>query len=874
MAISLYLSARTILRNLKETILMIFSLTLVLALMLAATIVSFNALSFVVFEAKVTNGCWHLAYYLTDPAAIEKVNNNNNVDIATVGYRLLPQILLDSDMSLEICLYQEKTFTGFTLPLIEGQLPQNANEIIVPDWYLRNKKLSLPAKLSTPEQEFIITGVYKGLVTSITAGIVQAYSIIEANPHLIVPELLSVDPSPDCMVSKLGVEIDHVPAFAYIKLAPKAPLGITVQQLASIEGLERFPFSDFLLGNMAIPSSPEYNVDLLVAQQQRGIENPEIQKELLVQKTLPLIINGILLLALFVLVFISYSLIVNKQLSVLGILAAIGLDPKQLRNTVIIHALLIGLISLPTGTYLGIVGSKFFLHNNLGKVYGAIEIPTTDICIIVIISFLALVVAALLPAIKASKLSPTEAIAGKANRGSNQEIASPLLSFKRCRSQFSFAVIYAYKNIFKHLFRFIGIIAATALLLTVFIPLTAEVERVWKEGGRRDTYKFDYQIPATTFRNWIYNPIEVKAGFIDELSSLSTVDSVYCHYSVYNRREENSYDYDWRLDDDDITTQGKRVFELCDASLDRRNQPENFSFINGGVSGYGNSELLLAKEYLIEGSIDVEKMSAEPVILLPKYITWFSNTDLPYTKLEVGDKIVLVENTRVDGDYIPIKEYTFTIGGFLDSLPFRQVSGSSSGFVGIMHRDQLMKLGTKDKGLFEIFVKDKKGVDAYPELRRLCDVHGLQVINLKDDMEFQESQHEAQLFQMALYSIFSILGAILFLILFNLVFSSIIARKSEFAMLAALGMENRQVLVSVLTEAYSYSFIGCCLGITGGIAILIKNYSSGDIMTLPQIIPWTHIAAGAGLVFIACTVAGLSSLSFVFNRLSIRDVNK
>ena len=37
---------------------------------------------------------------------------------------------------------------------------------------------------------------------------------------------------------------------------------------------------------------------------------------------------------------------------------------------------------------------------------------------------------------------------------------------------------------------------------------------------------------------------------------------------------------------------------------------------------------------------------------------------------------------------------------------------------------------------------------------------------------------------------------------------------------------------------------------------------------------WTHIAAGAGLVFIACTVAGLSSLSFVFNRLSIRDVNK
>jgi len=874
MAISLYLAARTIIRNLKETILMIFSVTLALALMLAATIVSVNALNYEVFESKVTNGCWHLAYYLTDPAAIVEINNNNNVDIATVGYRLLPQILLDSDMSLEVNLFQERVFTEFTLPLIEGQLPQNANEIIVPDWYLRNKKLSLPARLSTPEQKFVITGVYKGLVTSITAGRVQAYSIIEANSHLIVPELLSIDPSPDCLVSKLGVEIDHAPIFAYIKLAPKAPLGETVQQLASIEGLERFPFSDFLLGNMAIPTSPEYNVDMLVAQQQPGIENPEIQKELLVQKTLPLIINGILLLALFVLVFISYSLIVNKQLPVLGILAAIGLDPNQLRNTVIIHALLIGLTSLPTGTYLGIVGSKFFLQNNLGKVYEAIEVPITDISLIVIISFLALFFAALLPAIKASKLSPIEAIAGKANSGSNQEIASPLLSFKRCRSKFSFAVIYAYKNIFKHLFRFIGIIAAIALLLTAFTPLTAQVERVWKEGGRRDTYKFDHQILATTFRNWIYFPLEVKAGFIDELSSLSSVESVYCHYSVYNRREENSYDYDWRLDDDDITTQGKRVFELCDSSLDRRNQPENFSFINGGVSGYGNSELLLAKEFLIEGSIDIEKMSTEPVILLPKYITWFSNTDLPYTKLEVGDKIVLVENTNVDGDYIPIKEYIFTIGGFLNSLPFGQVSGTSSGFVGVMHRNQLMKLGTKEKGLFEIFVKDKKGVNAYPELRRLCDVHGLPVISLKDDIEYQESQHEAQLFQMALYSIFSILGAIIFLILFNLVFSSIIARKSEFAMLAALGMENRQVFVSVLTESYSYGLIGCCFGITGGIAILIKNYSHGDIMTIPQIIPWTHIAAGAGLVFIACTVAGLSSLSFVLNRLSIRDVKK
>ena len=102
MAISLYLAARTIIRNLKETILMIFSVTLALALMLAATIVSVNALNYEVFESKVTNGCWHLAYYLTDPAAIVEINNNNNVDIATVGYRLLPQILLDSDMSLEV----------------------------------------------------------------------------------------------------------------------------------------------------------------------------------------------------------------------------------------------------------------------------------------------------------------------------------------------------------------------------------------------------------------------------------------------------------------------------------------------------------------------------------------------------------------------------------------------------------------------------------------------------------------------------------------------------------------------------------------------------------------------------------------------------
>ena len=92
--------------------------------MLAATIVSFNALSFVVFEAKVTNGCWHLAYYLTDPAAIEEVNNNNNVDIATVGYRLLPQILLDSDMSLEICLIKKKLLQSLPSPSLKANCPK------------------------------------------------------------------------------------------------------------------------------------------------------------------------------------------------------------------------------------------------------------------------------------------------------------------------------------------------------------------------------------------------------------------------------------------------------------------------------------------------------------------------------------------------------------------------------------------------------------------------------------------------------------------------------------------------------------------------------------------------------------------------------
>lgn len=872
MNIRVFLAIRNLTRT-KRSVLLLVALAIVIALLQAVNVVNTNVLEHNVIDAEIRYGRWHLAYYAFDPEIIPQIESSRNVAKASFGYRLRPQVLCDSNMRLELQLFQQDKIKDFTPALVQGHYPQDQGEILVPDWYLRCKDIdTLPARLETVDFTFTITGAYIGRAADIKTDSMQAFGTIEANPSLLDPELLLADPSSQNLVSQLDSGADQPKSFVYIQMVPGAAVNKTVYELDSITGLYKFAYSDYLVGENRV-TSPEYNTALLAGEGRCGIDNPSWQKEVRIQKSIPLIISGILVLVLLTMVYVSANLVVNNRVRSLGLMAAVGLEPAKIRDAALLELFLLGLVALPLGTGVGTVSAAIILQKTLGQVYGTVLLPYKKIIFNGLVAMLALILAALLPARKAARLSPLTAINQLPGDKRTREIASPLISLQLRTGVHAFAILYSLKNLFKHFFRFLGIVLIISLLLAAFIPLTAEIERRWNVGSWRKPYQPHYSIITHLHRDHRHvELLPITEEFLAGLANIDTVANIYFQHSVANSlRVDGECMYEWRLDNDQLTLWGSRVLNL--SAPTRRNGYPGYSFIFGGVSGYGADELNLAAEYLIEGSIDIDKMAEEPIILLPKYIVWSDNADLPYTNLAVGDSITLVEWKCVDGDLTLINEYTFTIGGFLSTLLFRQVAGASSGFVGMMHVNQLEKLATPNKGIMEIYVDDKDGANSYQQIRQLCFEAGFGFTQHKDDFALAEQQAEDRLFQLSLYTVFGVLGLILFMAMFNLVISDILARKREFALLYALGLENRQIKIIVLTEALCYGVLGIAFGLAAGLVIIFKNYTPDQLLNRGQMIPWTHIGVGSGLILLAGVVAGIVGLRLVLNNTSVQAIH-
>ncbi|MFT7475417.1 MAG: putative ABC transport system permease protein [Verrucomicrobiales bacterium] len=138
------------------------------------------------------------------------------------------------------------------------------------------------------------------------------------------------------------------------------------------------------------------------------------------------VLLGFALIALFVSIFIianTFSIVTSQRIRELGLLRAIGATPSQVRRSVLIESLFIGIVASLMGIVAG-VGIAYGMRELLALV--AIELPAFGVVlkpftigIAMIVGVVVTVVSAVLPAIKASRVAPVTAITGSADLESN-----------------------------------------------------------------------------------------------------------------------------------------------------------------------------------------------------------------------------------------------------------------------------------------------------------------------------------------------------------------------------------------------------------------------------------------------------------------------
>jgi putative ABC transport system permease protein len=579
--------------------------------------------------------------------------------------------------------------------------------------------------------------------------------------------------------------------------------------------------------------SPFYNVILLADENTPGAESFQSMSTNQSTQSNASMINIILIAILFVVVFVSMNIVAGSSIRELGLLSVIGLEPLHIKRIVILQALFTALLSFPLGVALGIGIVWMLIENSIMVISGNIVLPIGEISIDLLFFFLAIFAASIYPAWKAGHGgSPLEALNARPGAGIPTNFTGDWPRLERSSGKIQFSILLGLKNAYKNFMRSFLLIASVALLMAFFISFTKEIEIQWKMGTGRSPYLSDYtievnmiQYPKFTYgqsSSPIYNNsfLPADTSFLNQLKKIAGVQSVYAQSSVVdgNRRLNASnsskgimYNYYFKLNNSQITSQGKIVFETDDI-IKRDGYPNN-SFVSAGIGGYGDDELTFAKKYLVEGSIDISEMKIKPIILLPKYIQAIGNLNIPYTNLRVGDKITIVEDKGNDHSKIsPVKEYTFTIGGFVNSLPFEQINGASHGFTAIMSENQLNKLDTEYKGIRELYLDAGKGMNPLPQITKLANSRGYKVTDNKDTFENKEAVMAQNQNQISLYILFAVLALVIFIVIFNLFLSDTLARKSEFALLTAVGMTKGQIYVSAVSEALFAGLLGLYCG--------------------------------------------------------------
>ncbi len=128
------------------------------------------------------------------------------------------------------------------------------------------------------------------------------------------------------------------------------------------------------------------------------------------------VLLGFALVALFVSLFIIYNtfaILVSQRIQEIGMLRAIGAGRGQIRATIFLEAILVGVIGSMLGIVCGVGVAeliKALFESQGGFPETSTVISPRTIIVALIVGLLATLVSALLPAFKAGKISPVEAI--------------------------------------------------------------------------------------------------------------------------------------------------------------------------------------------------------------------------------------------------------------------------------------------------------------------------------------------------------------------------------------------------------------------------------------------------------------------------------
>lgn len=832
--------------NKKRTVVTIIGIMLSVALINAVASIYYSGIKSLIKYETYEKGNFHTAFYNVPLNNIDIFENNRNIETINIT-KNIGYAKIDSKNEYKpyafIKAFTKDSLNNLSVKLIDGRLPQNENEIVIPTHLKTNGRLVFnigdsitldigkrvlfdgselnqndsyqksdedgtgESIVDTTSKTYKIVGIIERPATNIESYSAPGYTFITYLEENKISGVIDVY----ARFSKDGVKNSYETIASILGVDAKLFKRVNNQESLSNEELEEY------LNQMDKAKYSDINVNsYLIALETNPISNSGIG-------SLSIVIGIIIGIILFTSIFCiknSFDISITEKIKQYGMLRSIGATKKQIKRNVFYEATILGLIGIPLGLLLGflasyllIIISNYYLSGTFAEGLKLVFVfSSLAVLVSIILGIVTIYFSAFKSARRASKVSPIDSIRNSANIKINpKKIKSP----KLIKSIFGMGGEISFKNLKRNKKKYRTTVISIVVSVFVFIALSGFMSIAFQQVDHElEISDFNISLSTTVTNTESYNK------FI-ETTKLDNIED----YSVFRNSEisftGNHYN--------------KEYTDLLNLALDD-NKSTYLSVVSIGEEQY--------KKYVDSLGLNYNEIKNKAILIDKEYVSNYDKNNKLITKyirefnFNKGD---IIDATIDDKD----EKIEIEIGTISDIKPFglKNIYGTM-----LVISDEMFDANFESDAL-TIYYKSNDANKLQDDLDDFLNGEDYSVNNINENVK--EMKNLYALIGIFLYGFIIVISLIGITNIFNTITTNMELRKQEFAMLKSVGMTtkefNRMVRLESLFMGIKSLLFGVPIGIT--LSYIIYHFLSKE-SGIPYKLPILAILIAVSVVFI------------------------
>lgn len=853
------LTIRNLKLNKRRTIVTIIGIILATALLTAVATMAVSLKESVTLRSKKVDGDFHLLLYDMTDKEKESVINNRQVEsyyeTHEVGYGVLDGCVNDSKPYVYIEALDSDTFEKAEINVTSGRLPEDDSEIVISSHIKTNGgvKYNLGDKITFDIGDRTYNG--KKLYQNDNYREDEQLEAKQTKTYKVVGI---------CDRLPYGEEPRTAPGYSVITLANKADTSLNKSDIylrfnkkalkdrydltADILGVDKTLFNKLNSGKLE-----DKEIQTLKSQLDKThsyyINNSLIKYEAFYDSNVAFVYNMaaavmvIIIITSAVCISNSFAISINQKTKQYGMLASIGATPRQIRKNVFFEAAFMGVIGIVAGIGGGLSASYILVVLSNKMLIDTFEMSIVyapsllGVLLSIVLAIVTIVLSALVPAIRASRMSPIMAI----NHSEDIKIKSKSLKTPKLIGKvWGEGGVLAYKNMKRNKRKYRVITISIALSVSTFIALYGFMSLLTESVNRYANDKIDLRVYMSSYKSMSVDEANKKvSNIVNRINNETNItDFTFARGFYASLKDEPKYSSDYK------------EVNKYEAGL-AENNGYYISIISLGNEEYGKyiKKLGISKETAQSGGILVDNTyqyinNGNDIKYFNIYDGYKAGDVLTY-RIDTSNSSKSLDNSKSSDD---TTLYDIRIVALSNERPFGYDNAYTSYGYLIVSDDYMNRIDTKntDSTLLNINCDDPD--KAQDILVNEFNIGQNYIFNAA-----QERRNDEKLIltmKIFLYGFIAIVSLIGITNIFNTVTTGMELRGKEFAMLQSIGMTKKEFDKMIRLESVFYGSKALIIGVVSGTILSYVIYISAGESQLKYTLPLLAIVMSVIVVII------------------------